>query len=235
MRRLILVALAAGAAVAMAGTESLAVPKGGKGCVIEIVDERGQVRETKTEPEGTKRGEFVCSGGVWLYSVGQDDFVKIPRLQVGPEGKTTAREFVRPARTRPLTLGQMADIDRAMRGARESGVFMRAVIAVDDGRKRTPEEVEALLHGKDATGAKILRTIERPDSAKSPEDLVNDLGPTEPVVVYFWSEIWDAITDAVNWVIDGIGGIIGEIWEHCSVGPSFPPDFGFDIDCSWQW
>jgi hypothetical protein len=226
MKKLMLLALAAGTAVAMVGTGyPAAAGQIGKDtdCVVQYVDEHGQVRDTSTEPEGTVRGEFRCVAGAWQYSWAPGEFITAPQLQVNPAGAVSVPEFQRPERSRNLTLGEMAGIARAVSGSKEV-VFMRAVVAVDDGRERTAEEVEALLAGKDTTGAKVLRTIDRPDPAMTVQDVVGDTGGGQgPVVVYFWSEIWDAITDAVNWVIDGINEIGDWINDHCTWFPPPPP------------
>lgn len=237
MRRLTLAALAAVTVIAAVGTANPAVADKGKGkdCVVEYIDERGEVRETATVPEGTKLGEFRCVGGVWEFSwdpYGPDESVTAPRLQVKPDGTVTAKQFVRPARARDLTLREMAGIFKAVTGAREEIVFKRAVVAVDDGRKRTPEEVEALLAGKDTTGAKILGTFDRLDPARTVEDIADETGTSEPVVVYFLSGIWDAIVDAVNWVIDGVNEVIDWLDDHCTWFPP-PPPLGTIVTCQW--
>lgn len=238
MRRLMLIALATSTAVAMVGTAGLAAVETGKGgdCVVQYVDERGEIRDTSAEEEGTVRGEFRCvDGGVWQYSwapSGPDDSITAPRLQVDPEGTVTAPEYFRPARARDLTLGEMADIARVVMGAREAGTFERAVVAVDDGRQRTPEEVEALLAGEDTTGAKVLRTFDRLDPAMTVQDIADETGTSEPVVVYLLGGIWDAIVDAVNWVIDGVNDAIDWLDDHCTWFPP-PPPLGTIVVCQW--
>lgn len=234
-------ALAAGTAVAVAGAAYPAAagekPAGkGSECVVEYVDERGAVRDTSVEKEGTVLGEFVCVGGGWQYSFGREESITAPRLQVDPEGKVTAPEYVRPARARALTFGEMADIARVVRGSREAGTFLRAVVVIDDGKERSPEEVEALIAGKDTTGAKIVRTFDRLDPAATVDGVVDETGTSEPVVVYLLSGIWDAITgaisDAINWVIDGVNDIVDWFDDHCTWFPP-PPPLGTIVVCQW--
>lgn len=227
MRRLMFLALAASTTVAVVSTATPAMGKSNSrtDCVVQQVDERGEVRDTSAEPEGTVRGEFRCVGGVWEFGwapFGPDNSITAAALQVDPAGAVSVREFDRPARSRDLTLGEMAGIARAINGSKDM-VFMRAVVTIDDGKERTAAEVEALLAGKDTTGAKVLRTIDRPDPAMTVQDIVDETGGQEPTVVYFWSDVWDAITGAVNWVIDGINEIGDWINDHCTWFPPPPP------------
>ncbi|HCT78862.1 MAG TPA: hypothetical protein DGG94_05965 [Micromonosporaceae bacterium] len=230
-----LVALTASTTMALAGVASPAAAKAegksgnGTDCVVQQVDERGGVRDTSMEPEGAKRGEFRCVDGAWQFGwapFGPDDFITAPELQVDPAGRVLVREFDRPERGSDLTLGEMADVARAVSGSK-AVVFTRAVVAVDDGRERTAAEVEALLAGKDATGAKVLRTFDRLDPESTVQDIVDETGGQGPVVVYLLSEIWDAITGAVSavidWVVDGIDGIGDWIHDHCIWFPPPPP------------
>lgn len=237
MRRLTLAALAAVTVVAAVGTANpgMADEGEGKDCVVEYLDERGEVRETTTVPEGSKLGSFRCVGGVWEFSwdpYGPDESVTAPRLQVKPDGTVTAEEFVRPTRARDLTLREMAGIAQAVMGTRGEFVFERAVVVVDDGRERTPQEVEALLAGKDTTGAKILGTFDHLDPASTVEDIAGETGTQEPVVVYLLSGIWDAIVDAVNWVVDGVNEVIDWLDDHCTWFPP-PPPVDTIVTCQW--
>ncbi len=213
----------------------------GTDCVVQQVDERGGVGDTSTEPEGAKRGEFRCVDGTWQYSwapFGPDDFITAPKLQVDPAGSVLVREFDRPERGSDLTLGEMADVARAVTGSK-AVVFTRAVVVVDDGRERTAAEVEALLAGRDATGANVLRTIDRLDPESTVDDIVDETGGQGPVVVYLLSGIWDAIkgavSDALNWAVDGIRSAGEWIHDHCEFFPQPLP--GEDIQivrCEWS-
>ncbi|GAA1420530.1 hypothetical protein [Catellatospora coxensis] len=233
MRRLMVAALAVGTTLAVAGAAAPALAgdrAGGKvDCVVEQVDERGEVRGTSTEPEGAQVGEFRCVAGLWQFGWAPyeaDDLITAPAVQVGPKGQVSVRRFHRPERGGDLTFGEMAEIARVITGGK-AAVFQRAVVTVDDGRERTPAEVEAILAGKDTTGAKVLRTVDKLDPASTVQDVVDGAGGGEPVVVYLLSEIWDAITGAVSavidWVVDGIDGIGDWIHDHCTWFPPPPP------------
>ncbi len=246
MRRLMHLALAASTAVAaVVGMANPAVAgKSDKGadCVVQLVDEGGQVSGTSTEPEGTVRGEFQCVGGAWRYSwapFGPDDFVTATQLQVNPKGAVSATGYERLGHRRQLTLGERADIARAFTGARAVAIT-RALVVVNDGRQRTSAEIEALFAGKDNTGAKVLRTIDRPDPAATVGDIIDGVDG-EPVVVYFWGEIWDGIVDFFTMVGDTIDQIGDWIDENCVWFPP-PPPGSTDIpiiECEWyggeQW
>ncbi|WP_221470595.1 hypothetical protein [Allocatelliglobosispora scoriae] len=224
-----LVALAASCAAALTGVAApAAAGVAGKStdCVVQEVDARGAVHE-KLVPEGTKLGAFRCVNGLWQYAwapFGPDDLVTAPALRVDAKGRVSVDRFDRPEHSSDLTIGELAGITSAITGGR--AVFQRAVVAVDDGKKRTPAEVAALLAGKDTTGAKVLRVIDRLDPQSDLPDTVGDTGG-EPVVVYLLSEIWDAITGAVeaviDWVVDGVGGIGDWINNHCIWFPPPPP------------
>ncbi len=245
MRRLMPLALAASTMVAAVGMANpAAAGKGDKGadCVVQHVDERGQVRDSSIDPEGTMRGEFRCVGGAWRYSwapFGADDFVTATQLRVDPKGAVSITGYERLGRRPQLTLGERADIARAATGARAVAIT-RAIVAVNDGRQRTPEEVAALFAGKDSTGVKVLRTVERPDPASTVGDIVDGVDGGS-VVVYFWSEIWDGIVDFFTWVGDTIDSIGDWIDENCTWFPP-PPPGSTDIPiihCEWggggQW
>ena len=92
-------------------------------------------------------------------------------------------------------------------------------MAVDDGKERTPEQIEALLAGKDDTGVKVLDIVDKPDPAMSTKDLIDEAGGMpETTVVYF--SLWGAIKAVFAWVGDTIGDI-GEWFDrHCDWGPS---------------
>ena len=54
------------------------------------------------------------------------------------------------------------------------------------------------------------------------------------VVVYLLSEVWDAITDAIDWVIDGINDIGDWLDDHCSWFPPQLSNSGVTIvSCKW--
>jgi hypothetical protein len=129
------------AAVGMANPAAAGKTDKGADCVVQHVDERGQIRGTSTEPEGTVRGEFRCVGGAWRYSwapFGSEDFVTATQLQVNPAGAVSITGYERLGQRRQLTLGERADIARAATGAR-AVVITRVLVAVNDGRQRTSE------------------------------------------------------------------------------------------------
>ncbi|MEH0928423.1 hypothetical protein [Micromonospora sp. CPCC 205558] len=207
-------------------------PQKGTDCVVEHVDERGGVVRTETEREGREYGPFRCVGGQWTFAwapFAADDMITASEIQVDPAGAVSVRRFAGPALGYDLTVGEMAGIARALSGSREV-FFDRAIVAVDDGKERTPEQIRALLAGKDDTGVRVLDIIDKPNAAMSTKDLIDEAGGTpETTVVYF--SIWGAIKAAVAWVVDKIGEIGEWIDDHCDWG--FPNNTGDIVTCRW--
>jgi hypothetical protein len=227
MRKLLLVALAASTTVAVAGVAgpAMAKPDPTGGCVVQQLDERGAVRTTWVEKQDAKRGEFRCAGGVWEYRWApfkSDDVITAPALQVDPAGRISAHDYSRPGRGGDLTLGELANIGRVTTGA-DAVILSGAVVLADDGKKRTAAEIEAILAGKDTTGAKVLRVVDKIDPESTVGGVVDGTGGNGPVVVYFWGGLWDsitgAITGALNWIVDGLNQIGDWIDSHCVSGP----------------
>lgn len=201
-------------------------------CVVQHVDDRGEVVRTTTEPEGREQGEFRCVAGRWTFAwapFGADDLITADEIQIDPSGTVSARRFAGPALGNDLTVGEITGIARAVSGSREVLVD-RAIVAVDDGKERTPEQVEALLAGKDTTGVRVLDIIEKPGAAMSTKDVIDEAGGTpETTVVYF--SIWGAIKGLFAWIVDTIGDIGEWIDDHCAVGD--PNDVGDVVTCQW--
>ncbi|MEU8181577.1 hypothetical protein AB0B85_10535 [Micromonospora sp. NPDC049044] len=201
-------------------------------CVVEHVDDRGGPVRTETEPEGREYGQFRCVGGQWTYAwepFGADDMITADAIQINPAGAVSVRRFTGPALGNDLTVGEIAGIARAVSGNRE--VFVdRAIVAVDDGKQRTPEQIEALLAGKDTTGVRVLDIIEKPDAARSTKDVIDEAGGTpETTVVYF--SLWGAIKSVFAWIVDTIGEVGEWIDDHCDWGS--PNDVGDIVTCRW--
>ncbi|MET7821631.1 hypothetical protein [Micromonospora zamorensis] len=207
-------------------------PTKGTDCVVQHVDERGGIVRTETEPEGREHGQFRCEGGQWTFAwdpFGADDMIRAGEIQIDPAGAVSARRFTGPALGNDLTVGEIATIAQAVSGSREVLVD-RAIVAVDDGKERTPEQVAALLAGKDDTGVRVLDIIEKPEAAMSTKDVIDEAGGTpESTVVYF--SIWGAIKSVFAWIVDTIGEIGEWIDDHCDVGS--PNDFGDIVTCRW--
>ncbi|MEU1644261.1 hypothetical protein ABZ422_17155 [Micromonospora zamorensis] len=207
-------------------------PTKGTDCVVQHVDERGGIVRTETEPEGREHGQFRCEGGQWTFAwdpFGADDMIRAGEIQIEPSGAVSARRFTGPALGNDLTVGEIAGIAQAVSGSREVLVD-RAIVAVDDGKERTPEQVAALLAGKDDTGVRVLDIIEKPEAAMSTKDVIDEAGGTpESTVVYF--SIWGAIKSVFAWIVDTIGEIGEWIDDHCDVGS--PNDFGDIVTCRW--
>ncbi|WP_330465759.1 hypothetical protein [Micromonospora zamorensis] len=207
-------------------------PTKGTDCVVQHVDERGGVVRTETEPEGREHGQFRCEGGQWTFAwdpFGADDMIRAGEIQIDPAGAVSARRFTGPALGNDLTVGEIATIAQAVSGSREV-LIDRAIVAVDDGKERTPEQVAALLAGKDDTGVRVLDIIEKPEAAMSTKDVIDEAGGTpETTVVYF--SIWGAIKSVFAWIVDTIGEIGEWIDDHCDVGS--PNDFGDIVTCRW--
>ncbi|TQJ24433.1 hypothetical protein FBZ33_4764 [Micromonospora sp. A202] len=207
-------------------------PTKGTDCVVQHVDERGGIVRTETEPEGREHGQFRCEGGQWTFAwdpFGADDVIRAGEIQIDPAGAVSARRFTGPALGNDLTVGEIATIAQAVSGSREV-LIDRAIVAVDDGKERTPEQIEALLAGKDDTGVRVLDIIEKPNAAMSTKDVIDEAGGTpESTVVYF--SIWGAIKSVFAWIVDTIGDIGEWIDDHCDVGS--PNDFGDIVTCRW--
>ncbi|MDG4840939.1 hypothetical protein O7631_30810 [Micromonospora sp. WMMD967] len=207
-------------------------PRKGTDCVVQYVDERGGVDRTETEPDGRMHGVFRCLGGQWTYAwepFGPDDLIRAAEIQIDPSGAVSVRRFTGPALGNDLTLGEIAGIARAVSGSQEV-LIDRAVVAVDDGKERTPEQVAALLAGKDDTGVRVLGTLDKPDPAMSTKDVVDGVGGTpETTVVYF--SLWGAIKSVFAWIVDTIGEIGEWIDDHCEWGS--PNTTGDLVTCRW--
>lgn len=224
---------ATGLALSAAAVAHTVEPRtSGSECVVEHVDERGAVTDTFAEREGAEYGQFRCEGGQWVFAWApfeRDDAITAGEIQVDPAGTISVRRFVGPAQGYELTMAEMAGIIQAVTGDRDV-VIDRAVVTVDDGRERSPEEIEAILAGKD-TDARVLGVIDRPDLALSTKDVIGETGGTpETTVVYF--SIWGAIKGAFAWVVNKIEEVGEWIEEHCFWGPS-SDGLGVSLTCRW--
>ena len=179
--RLAVIGVVSGTVLAMSSAavaQTVKPPQKGTDCVVEHVDERGEVVRTETEREGREYGPFRCVGGQWTFAwapFAADDMITADEIQVDPAGAVSVRRFAGPALGNDLTVGEMAGIARAISGSREV-LIDRAIVAVDDGKERTPEQVEALLAGKDDTGVRVLDIIEKPNAAMSTKDVIDEAG-----------------------------------------------------------
>ncbi|MEU4472812.1 hypothetical protein [Micromonospora sp. NPDC023888] len=207
-------------------------PTKGTDCVVQHVDDRGGIVRTETEPEGREYGQFRCVGGQWTFAwdpFGADDMITADEIQIDPAGAVSVRRFTGPALGNDLTVGEIAGIARAVSGSREV-LIDRAIVAVDDGRERTPEQIEALFAGKDTTGVRVLDIIEKPNAAMSTTDVIDEAGGTpETTVVYF--SLWGAIKSVFAWIVDTIGDIGEWIDDHCDWGS--PNTVGDVVTCRW--
>ncbi|MET7950802.1 hypothetical protein [Micromonospora sp. NPDC005324] len=207
-------------------------PQKGADCVVQHVDERGKILRTETAPEGREYTPFRCVAGKWTFAwapFGADDMITAGEIQIEPSGAVSVQRFTGPALGNDLTVGEIAGIAQAVSGSREALVD-RAIVAVDDGKERTPEQVAALLAGTDDTGVRVLDIIEKPNAAMSTKDVIDEAGGTpESTVVYF--SIWGAIKSVFAWIVDTIGEIGEWIDDHCDVGS--PNDFGDIVTCRW--
>ncbi|MFF0154435.1 hypothetical protein [Micromonospora sp. NPDC005203] len=207
-------------------------PSKGTDCVVQQVDERGGIVSTETEPEGREHGPFRCVGGRWTFAwdpFGADDLITADEIQIDPAGAVSVRRFAGPALGNELTVGEITTIAQAVSGSREV-LIDRAIVAVDDGKERTPEQVEALLAGKDTTGVRVLDIIEKPTAAMSTKDVIDEAGGTpETTVVYF--SLWGAIKSVFAWIVDTISDVGEWIDDHCDWGS--PNDVGDVVTCRW--
>ncbi|MFG1918661.1 hypothetical protein [Micromonospora sp. NPDC048898] len=207
-------------------------PTKGTDCVVQHLDDRGGVVRTETEPPGRVHGQFRCEGGQWTFAwdpFGADDLITAGEIQIDPAGAVSVRRFTGPALGNDLTVGEIATIAQAVSGSREVLVD-RAIVAVDDGRERTPEQIEALFAGKDDTGVRVLDIIEKPNAARSAKDVIDEAGGTpETTVVYF--SLWGAIKSVIAWIVDTIDEIGEWIDDHCDAGS--PNDVGDVVTCRW--
>jgi hypothetical protein len=233
--RLAVIGVASGTVLAMSSAAVAHTdkpPQKGADCVVQHVDDRGTPVRTETAPEGREYGQFRCVGGKWTFAwepFGPDDAITADEIQINPAGAVSVRRFTGPALGNDLTVGEIAGIARAISGSREVQID-RAIVAVDDGKERTPEQVEALLAGKDDTGVGVLDVIEKPDTAMSTKDVIDEAGGTpETTVVYF--SILGAIKSFFAWIVDTIDEIGEWIDDHCDWG--FPNNTGDIVTCRW--
>ncbi|MCG5473015.1 hypothetical protein LADH09A_000899 [Micromonospora sp. LAH09] len=207
-------------------------PTKGTDCVVQHVDDRGGIVRTESEPEGREHGRFRCEGGQWTFAwepFDTDDRITAGEIQIDPAGAVSVRRFTGPALGNDLTVGEIAGIAQAVSGSREV-LIDRAIVAVDDGKERTPEQVEALLAGKDDTGVRVLGVIEKPNAAMSTKDVIDEAGGTpETTVVYF--SLWGAIKSVFAWIVDTISDVGEWIDDHCDWGS--PNDVGDLVTCRW--
>jgi CubicO group peptidase (beta-lactamase class C family) len=224
--------LAATPAATLAGADELKTINGE--CVVQHVDERAQVTDTTFAREGEVYAQFSCAKEQWELTPSpfdRGDTVTSPEIQVDPAGNVSVQRIVGPALGYGMTLGEMARVVQALTG--DEVVVDKAVVAVDDGRQRTHEEIQALLAGKDTTGARVLGVVDRPDAAMSTKDVIDETGGgPETTVVYF--SIWGAIKGAIAWIVDGIQKIGEWISDNCHLEPS-PTGDGIDLVCEIQW
>ncbi len=235
VHRLAVIGVASATVLAMSSAavaQTIKPPQKGADCVVQHVDDRGEVVGTETAREGREYGPFRCLAGQWTFAwapFAADDMITADEIQVDPAGAVSVRRFAGPALGNDLTVGEIAGIARAVSGSREV-LIDRAVVAVDDGKERTPEQVEALLAGKDDTGVRVLDIIEKPNAAMSTKDVIDEAGGTpETTVVYF--SLWGAIKSVFAWIVDTIGEVGEWIDDHCDWGS--PNDVGDLVTCRW--
>jgi hypothetical protein len=224
-----LTVLAAVGGMLLAGSAAT-VSAAGSQCVVQQVDERGAVVATSMQAEGTQYGRFRCAGGQWelVRARGAEGVLVARELQVDPAGVVSVRRLVGASLGYHLTMAEMAEVFQAITGDRDV-VVGRAVVAENDGRQRTEAEIEALLAGRDGTGARVLRTLDRPSLDLTTDDIIGATGGTpENTVVYF--SIWGAIKRAVAWVVDQVRDAADWVENHCDWGTD--PD-GIFVVCRW--
>jgi hypothetical protein len=235
-RRLAVIGVIGGTVLATSSAAAAATdkqPDRGTDCVVQHVDERGGIVRTETESEGRMIGQFRCVGGQWTFAwapFDADDAILADEIRVDPSGAVSVPRWTGPALGNDLTLGEIAAITRAVTGSNEVRID-RAIVAVDDGRQRTPEQIEALLAGRDTTGVRVLGAIDAPDPAKSPKNLIDEVGGTpETTVVYF--SIWGAIKGALAWIAGKLGDALEWIHRNCRAVPN-PGSPDFTVVCGW--
>ncbi|MFE9206779.1 hypothetical protein [Micromonospora sp. NPDC007230] len=203
-------------------------------CVIEHVDERGQVTETASAQEGDEYGQFRCADGQWKLvrnPFDRDDAVTSLEIQIDPAGNVSPGRLAGSALGMGMTLGDMARLVQALTGDQEV-VVDRAIVAVDDGRQRTPEEVQALLAGKDTTGVRVLGEFDRLDPKMTTRDIIDVTEGADPETTVVYFSIWGAIKDALNWVVKKLRAAGDWLAEHCHLEPS-PTGGGADLVCEF--
>ncbi|SCG49525.1 hypothetical protein [Micromonospora humi] len=235
-RRLAVLGVVSGTLLAMssaAAARTDETPDKDTDCVVQYTDDRGVVVRTGTEPEGREHGQLRCLGGQWTFAwapFDADDMITSDEIWISPSGAVSVRRFAGPALGNDLTLGEIATIEQAVSGSGRVAID-RAIVAVDDGKERTPEQIAALLAGKDDTGVRVLGTVEKPDAAMSVKDVVDEAGGTpETTVVYF--SLWGAIKAVFAWIVDTIGEVGDWIDRHCRWWPS-TSGVGTVFECRW--
>ncbi len=226
--RLAVLGVASGLALAMSVTASAASPQtSGADCILQQIDEHGRVVGTSLQRQGTVVGRFRCVAGQWQFvqpPLAQGEAITAHEIQVDRAGVVSARRIVGPALSYDLTVAEISRIAQAVTGERDA-MIDRAIVAVDDGRTRTAEEIQALFDGRDATGLRVIGDV-RPELASTTAAIIHDVGGTpEGTVVYF--SFWGALKAAWAWVVQKIEEVGDWIDEHCDW-------FGDDpITCHW--
>lgn len=229
--RVVLLAAVGGMALAATPAHAASAVEASEQCVVEQVDERGGVTHTSAAREGSVYGQFRCVGGQWELETSpfeRGDAITSGAIQVDPSGNVSASRLSGPALSYGMSLAEMARVYQAVTG--EAVTIERAVVTVDDGRIRTPEQIEALLAGRDTTGARVLDIVDRPDQALSPGDIVGDAGGTPGNTVVYLS-IWGAIKNAFWSVVDAVTDAYDWLDEHCDWHFVPPPNFGIELRC----
>lgn len=207
-QRLLSKALAVGViagAIMSAGGVALAEddgpPSGGKGCLVEIVDANGNTIGFEVVPEGTVISLFHCRGGEWHFGwFPFDALVSGSTDQVTVDEKGLVKDAVLEVDTRDgdLAVREMLSVVERLFDEAVDAPGKAAVVTFTDRRgELSPEEIGALLDGRDVAGVKVLALGD-----PRPEETINDLdegsgggGVMERKVVVRISKNWIFVGD----------------------------------------
>lgn len=209
-QRLLSKALAVGliaGAVMSAGGVALAEdndpPPGGKGCLVEIVNDHGETIGYEVVPEGTVISLFHCAGGEWRFGwFPFDALVSGGTGQISTDGKGSVKDAVLDVDTREgdLQVREMQAVVETLFEERVQAPGKAAVVTFTDRRDElSAQEYAALLEGKDVRGVKVLALTD-----PRPDETINDLndgggagggGVMERKVVVRLSKNWIFVGD----------------------------------------
>jgi hypothetical protein len=200
--KVLAVGMIAGAIMSVTGAahaEDNDPPVGTRTCIVEYIDEHGNTIRRETVPEGTVVGPFVCRRGDWTFN-----FWPFNALVAGSTGGLTldqngsVADAVLDVDTRDggLEVRELVSIVERLLGETADSAGRAVVVATERG-ELLPEDLTALLGGREVPGVRILSTTyPRPDTTLGDLGGSDDgSGVTAKKVVYRISKNWIFVGD----------------------------------------
>ncbi|MEK8109743.1 hypothetical protein NKG94_45460 [Micromonospora sp. M12] len=187
-------------------------------CVVQHVDDRGEVVRTTTEPEGREHGQFRCVAGRWTFAwapFGADDLITADEIQIDPSGAVSARRFAAPRSATPSRWARSpaspepsAAVARCWSTARSwRSTTARSGLRSRSRRcwpARTPPGYGCWTSSRSRMRPCRRRTSStRPAAPRDDSRLLQHLGRDQGLFA---------------WIVDTIGDIGEWIDDHCAVG-----------------